>query len=39
MAAAEGQTSPQSQPETWHGIVLETLKRNNVRPVPACGGM
>ena len=34
MAAAEGQASLQSQPETWHGVVLETLKRNDVRLVP-----
>ncbi|MFB9262469.1 decarboxylase [Bradyrhizobium erythrophlei] len=36
MAAAEEQASPQqptSQP-TWHGIVLQTLKRNDVRLVP-----
>src|ERR1700704_6451143 len=34
MAAAEGQASLQSEPETWHGVVLETLKRNDVRLVP-----
>jgi hypothetical protein len=34
MAAAEGQASLQSQPETWHGVVLETLKRNDIRLVP-----
>ena len=30
MAAAEGQTSPQS----WHEVVLQTLKRNDIRLVP-----
>src|ERR1700716_3907305 len=34
MAAAEGQASLQSQSETWHGVVLETLKRNDIRLVP-----
>jgi hypothetical protein len=34
MAAAEGQASLRFQPETWHGVVLETLKRNDVRLVP-----
>ena len=33
MAAAEGHASPQS-PQTWHGIVLQTLKRNDIRLVP-----
>ena len=32
--AAEGQASLQSEPETWHGVVLETLKRNDIRLVP-----
>jgi hypothetical protein len=27
MAAAEGQASMQSEPETWHGVVQRTLKR------------
>jgi sulfopyruvate decarboxylase alpha subunit len=31
MAAAEGQTSPQT---TWHEVVLQTLKRNDIRLVP-----
>jgi sulfopyruvate decarboxylase alpha subunit len=31
MAAAEEKTSPQ---ESWHGIVLQTLKRNDIRLVP-----
>jgi sulfopyruvate decarboxylase alpha subunit len=30
MAAAEGQTTPQS----WHEVVLQTLKRNDIRLVP-----
>ena len=34
MAAAEGQGSLQSEPETWHGVVQRTLKRNDVRLVP-----
>ena len=45
MAAAEGQTSPkaldeQASPEkassekTWHEVVLQTLKRNDIRLVP-----
>src|ERR1700709_2705831 len=33
MAVAEGHTSPQSQ-QTWHGIVLQALKRNDIRLVP-----
>src|SRR5438876_11514212 len=40
MAAAEVQTSPQTaqaqtpQEQTWHGIVLASLKRNEIRLVP-----
>ena len=35
MAVAEGQTSPQSlNARAWHGIVLDTLKRNDIRLVP-----
>ena len=35
MAVAEQRTSPQiSQDPTWHGIVLQTLKRNDIRLVP-----
>jgi sulfopyruvate decarboxylase TPP-binding subunit len=34
MAAAEGHASLQSAPETWHGVVQRTLKRNDVRLVP-----
>ena len=35
MAVAEQRTSPQaSQEPTWHGIVLQTLKRNDIRLVP-----
>ncbi|MHB8268154.1 hypothetical protein [Bradyrhizobium sp.] len=33
-AAVEGEASPQSEPETWHGVVQRTLKRNDVRLVP-----
>ena len=35
MAAAEVQTSPQiAQDNTWHGIVLASLKRNEISLVP-----
>ena len=39
MAAAEAQTRPQTSGETtgqltWHGVVLQTLKRNDIRLVP-----
>ena len=35
MAAAEVQTSPQTaQDNTWHGIVLASLKRNEISLVP-----
>src|SRR6195952_1493386 len=33
MAVAEAHTSP-PQEKTWHGIVLEALKRNEIRLVP-----
>ena len=35
MAAAEGQSSPQTSHEmAWHEVVLQTLKRNDIRLVP-----
>jgi sulfopyruvate decarboxylase alpha subunit len=40
MAVAEGQASPKSaqekaaQEQTWHGVVLQALKRNDIRLVP-----
>ena len=35
MAAAEGSTAPSTSRETsWHGIVLQTLKNNDIRLVP-----
>jgi sulfopyruvate decarboxylase alpha subunit len=40
MAAAEGQTSPQGfqdkavREKSWHDVVLQTLKRNEIRLVP-----
>ena len=35
MAVAEDKTSPQAaQRSSWHGIVLQTLKRNDIRLVP-----
>ena len=35
MTAADGQTSPASAGQkTWHDIVLQTLKRNDIRLVP-----
>ena len=35
MAATDGQASPIASPErAWHEIVLQTLKRNDVRLVP-----
>jgi sulfopyruvate decarboxylase alpha subunit len=35
MAAAEGQTSPPpAQEKSWHEVVLQTLKRNDIRLVP-----
>ena len=34
MAVAEEKTSPQTAEKSWHGIVLQTLKRNDIRLVP-----
>src|ERR1700721_4066349 len=34
MAAAEAHTTPQAPDNSWHGVVLETLKRNDIRLVP-----
>jgi sulfopyruvate decarboxylase alpha subunit len=34
MAAAEANTASQSSETTWHGVVLQTLKRNDIRLVP-----
>src|SRR6202142_4756022 len=36
MAATEGQTSPvkTSPAKTWHEVVLQALKRNDIRLVP-----
>jgi sulfopyruvate decarboxylase alpha subunit len=38
MAVAEQRTSPQASPEqapqSWHGIIQQTLKRNDIRLVP-----
>src|ERR1039457_1525241 len=35
MAATEGQTAPQtSREQSWHEVVLQTLKRNDIRLVP-----
>src|SRR5665811_1343541 len=35
MAAAEGQTAPRpSDAKAWHEVVLQTLKRNDIRLVP-----
>jgi sulfopyruvate decarboxylase alpha subunit len=34
MAVAEAQTTPQASDKSWHGVVLETLKRNDIRLVP-----
>ena len=31
---AEAKAQPSSQEPTWHGIVLQTLKRNDIRLVP-----
>jgi thiamine pyrophosphate-dependent acetolactate synthase large subunit-like protein len=39
MAAAEGQASLQSEPETWHGVVQRSLKRNDIRLVPYVPGI
>jgi sulfopyruvate decarboxylase TPP-binding subunit len=34
MAVAEEKTSPEASEKSWHGIVLQTLKRNDIRLVP-----
>jgi sulfopyruvate decarboxylase alpha subunit len=34
MAVAEERTSPETSDKTWHGVVLQTLKRNDIRLVP-----
>ena len=34
MAVAEEKISPESSEKTWHGVVLQTLKRNDIRLVP-----
>jgi sulfopyruvate decarboxylase alpha subunit len=34
MTVAEEKTSPQTSEMSWHGVVLQTLKRNDVRLVP-----
>jgi sulfopyruvate decarboxylase alpha subunit len=34
MAVAEEKTSPETSERSWHGIVLQTLKRNDVRLIP-----
>src|SRR5437764_13372045 len=35
MAVAEGKASPEpAQEQSWHGIVLQALKRNEIRLVP-----
>jgi sulfopyruvate decarboxylase alpha subunit len=34
MAVAEEKTSPETSDKSWHGIVLQTLKRNEIRLVP-----
>jgi sulfopyruvate decarboxylase TPP-binding subunit len=34
MAVAEERTSPETSEKSWHGIVLQTLKRNDIRLVP-----
>jgi sulfopyruvate decarboxylase alpha subunit len=34
MAVAEEKTSPETSDKSWHGIVLQTLKRNDIRLVP-----
>jgi sulfopyruvate decarboxylase alpha subunit len=34
MAVAEEKTSPETPENSWHGIVLQTLKRNDIRLVP-----
>ena len=34
MAVAEEKTSPGATEKSWHGVVLQTLKRNDIRLVP-----
>jgi sulfopyruvate decarboxylase alpha subunit len=34
MAVAEEKTSPETSEKSWHDIVLQTLKRNDIRLVP-----
>src|SRR5213078_2149803 len=34
MAVAEEKTSPETSERSWHGIVLQSLKRNDIRLVP-----
>ena len=34
MAVAEEKTSPEAAEKSWHGVVLQTLKRNDIRLVP-----
>jgi hypothetical protein len=34
MAVAEEKTSPETSEKSWHGIVLQSLKRNDIRLVP-----
>ncbi len=34
MAVAEEKTSPETTEKSWHGVVLQTLKRNDIRLVP-----
>ena len=34
MAVAEEKTSPEASEKSWHGVVLQTLKRNDIRLVP-----
>jgi sulfopyruvate decarboxylase alpha subunit len=34
MAVAEEKTSPETSKKSWHGIVLQSLKRNDIRLVP-----
>jgi sulfopyruvate decarboxylase TPP-binding subunit len=34
MAVAEEKTSPEATEKSWHGVVLQTLKRNDIRLVP-----
>ena len=34
MAVAQEKTSPETSEKSWHGVVLQTLKRNDIRLVP-----